>query len=139
MIWCYTLLHACPEWWRWWREWTRTPRRRPAAAWSCRGRTPGTTSRSCRGKRLLVEYVDIEWHPLYHLYFISVKVMGIVTRHCHRSDTARFIIRRFLPNKEQNGKISFLKLYLAFLRFGRNMTAPITKRFPRVPPKHCNV
>lgn len=31
-----------------------------------------------------------------HLYLISVKVSGIVIKHCHRSDTARFTIRRFL-------------------------------------------
>ena len=31
-----------------------------------------------------------------HLYLISVRVMGMVSRHCHRSAIDRFRIRTFL-------------------------------------------
>ena len=74
-----------------------------------------------------------------NLYLISVKVSGIVTKHCHRSETARFAIRRFL---KYFSSIFYSHVYpkldtsLAFLKFGLNMTAPITRIFSMEPPGH---
>ena len=57
----------------------------------------------------------------------------MVTRQSQMSEMERFKISKFLIDFDFYIYLIIALLYLAFLRLGRNMTAPITNRFSRVP------
>ena len=54
------------------------------------------------------------------------------------SEIDRFKISKFLIDLDFDIYLIITLLYLAFLRLGRNMTAPITNRFSRVPTENIS-